>query len=81
MGKNLGDLNLSLVSSRLMLTFFSLSQLTEYLIFKSVHNIPFVSKSVKMKHHHDLYPPQAGLHVLESQPTLVQWPRVRGNQQ
>lgn len=49
MGRNLDNFSLSLVSKWLMLTFFSLSQLTEYLIFISLCNILFVSKSVKMK--------------------------------
>lgn len=49
MGRNPDNFSLSLVSKWLMLTFFSLSQLTEYLIFISLHNILFVSKSVKMK--------------------------------
>lgn len=48
MGRNLDNFSLSLVSKMLMF-FFSLSQQTEYLIFISLHNILFVSKSVKMK--------------------------------
>ena len=49
-------------------------------IFLYVDKALFWSYAMKVKQHFDLYLPQAGLHVFESQPTPVQWPSIKGNQ-